>query len=80
MTLNEAKEEIDVASGTFLLNEIHAKILFDSGVYHSFISHEFGRRIKLSLHRLGTPIMIEVASGRNVADSNRLESVIIELK
>ena len=29
MTLNEAKEETNVTSGTFLLNQIPTKILFD---------------------------------------------------
>ncbi|XP_023754540.1 uncharacterized protein LOC111902976 [Lactuca sativa] len=48
MTLNEAKEETNIASGTFLFNQIPVKILFDSRADHSFISHEFGRKLRLS--------------------------------
>ena len=45
MTLEAAKDEADVASGTFLVNELPAQILFDSGANYSFISHEFGRKL-----------------------------------
>ena len=45
MTLDDAKEEADVASGTFLVNNISANVLFDSGANFSFISHKFGRNI-----------------------------------
>lgn len=47
MTLNEAKEEIDVALGTFVVNQIDAKIFFESGENHFFISQEFGRKLKI---------------------------------
>lgn len=72
MNLKEAKEEIDVASSAFLVNLIPVKILFNSRAYPSFVSHEFGRRIKLLPKRLSTPIMVEVIGGRNLTLSNRL--------
>lgn len=74
MTLNEAREETDVASGTFLVNQITANILFDSRADYSFISHEIGRKLKLSPHMLSTPIMVEIIGGRNVTIKNRLKN------
>lgn len=71
MTLNEAKEETGVALGTFLVNQIPTNILFDSWADHSFISQEFGRRLKLSPLRLSTMIMVYVVGGRNVTIRNR---------
>ena len=59
MTLNEEKKKIGFASGVFLVNQITAKILFDFRAYHSFIPHEFGRKLNLSPHRLSTLIMVE---------------------
>ena len=41
MTKNEAEASPDVVTGTFLLNSIHAKVLFDSGANFSFVSPMF---------------------------------------
>ena len=40
MTLEEAKEETNVASGTFLVNNLSTNILFDSGANFSYIAHD----------------------------------------
>ncbi|KAL7599124.1 hypothetical protein Lser_V15G23434 [Lactuca serriola] len=79
MTLNEAKEESDIASHTFLVNQILVNILFDSRADHSFISHEFGRKLRLSPLRLSTPILVELVGGRNIPFRNRLEVVTIDV-
>lgn len=44
INLNEAKDETDVALGTFLVNKISVRILFDFEADYSFISHELGRK------------------------------------
>ncbi|KAI3702759.1 hypothetical protein L6452_28511 [Arctium lappa] len=41
MTTEEAKETIDVVSGTFLVNSLSARVLFDSGATCSFVSNTF---------------------------------------
>jgi hypothetical protein len=38
LTREEARDKPDVVSGTFLINNIHASVLFDSGATFSFIS------------------------------------------
>lgn len=79
MTFNEAKVETDITSGAFLVNRLPTKILFDSRVDNSFISHEFGAKLKLSPHRLNYQVMVEVACGMNVSVSKKLENITIDL-
>ena len=79
MKLEEAKEEANVASGTFLVNNFSANILFDSGANFSFISHEFGRKLALPLSKLKSTLLIEVASGRLVPVNNIVKNIIINL-
>jgi hypothetical protein len=38
LTREEAKKKPEVVSGTFLLNNIHASVLFDYGATFSFIA------------------------------------------
>ena len=61
MTLEAAKAEANVTSGTFLANGFPANILFGSGVNYSFISHKFGRRLALPIDKLDSPLVVEVA-------------------
>ena len=79
MTLEAAKEEVDVASGTFLVNELPAQILFDSGANYSFISHEFGRKLALPVDMLVNAIIVEIASGKFVPVSHRMKNILIDL-
>ena len=74
MTLEAAKDEADVASGTFLVNELPAQILFDFGANYSFISHEFGRKPALPIDRLDNALLVEVASGKFVPVSHRMKT------
>lgn len=79
MNLNEAKDEPDVALGTFLANQLPTRILFDLVADHSFISHEFVRKLSLSPHILNSPVMVEVVDGMNVSASNKLDNITINL-
>lgn len=79
MTFNTAKEETDVALGTFIVYQITTKTLLDLGADDSFISLEFGRKLSLSSHRLNSLEMVKVACGRNVYVTNKLENVTINL-
>ena len=46
MTLEEARESPDVVSGTFLVNNVYAHVLFDSGADGSFVSSTFRPYLK----------------------------------
>ncbi|KAL7594215.1 hypothetical protein Lser_V15G28366 [Lactuca serriola] len=79
ITLEATKDEADVASGTFLVNKLPAQILFDSGANYSFISHEFGRKLVLSVDRLDNALLVEVASGNFILVSHRMNNILIDL-
>ncbi|KAI3672993.1 hypothetical protein L6452_39099 [Arctium lappa] len=66
MTTTEAEETPDVVTGTFLVNSVHARVLFDSGANRSFVSTAFCDY----LHRVPKPLSsaLEVET----ADDNRV--------
>jgi hypothetical protein len=47
VTAEEAAEAPDVVLGTFLVNSIPARVLFDSGASHSFVTEHFVKKGKL---------------------------------
>ena len=46
LTDEEAQETPIVVTGTLLINDNSAKVLFDSGTTHSFISHVFAKSLR----------------------------------
>ena len=57
--------------GMFLVNTWPAKILFDSGASHSFVSHSFMSRLQLTPDVLAEPLAVATPLG----DSSLLEHV-----
>ena len=80
MTVEEAKAEPDVATGTFLVNGVPATILFDSGASISFVSNNFGERLKCPMIELAKPIMIETAVCKTVDVTKTLDGCEINLE
>ncbi|KAI3740651.1 hypothetical protein L2E82_31121 [Cichorium intybus] len=66
LTREEAKETQDVVSGTLLINQMPAYVLFDSGATYSFVSHEFGLKFNVPLEPLDYVCEVELASGKKV--------------
>ncbi|KAI3765789.1 hypothetical protein L2E82_15833 [Cichorium intybus] len=71
LTREEAKETQDVVSGTLLINQMPAYVLFDSGatcsfVSYSFVSYEFGLKFNIPLEPLDRVCEVELASGKKV--------------
>jgi hypothetical protein len=56
ITVEEAKVEPDVLTGTFLVNSIHAHILFDTGANESFVSFNFIRHPSFVIDKLLVPL------------------------
>lgn len=54
----EAQEATDVVLGTLLMNSISAKVLFDSGSSHSFLSANLASSNELPHEHLGTPLVV----------------------
>ena len=60
-----------VVEGTFFVNSYPAKILFDSGASHSFISHSF----MLSLHLLPEYLAVPLSVATPLGDASTLDLI-----
>ncbi|KAI3773630.1 hypothetical protein L1987_48160 [Smallanthus sonchifolius] len=58
----DIRQDPNVVTGTFLNNDIHASILFDTGADRSFISTEFRSLISLESKKLHDSYTIELAN------------------
>ncbi|KAI3746006.1 hypothetical protein L6452_08421 [Arctium lappa] len=79
MTKEEAKETTDVVSGTFLLNSIPARVLFDSGANFSFMSVIFCKSLSVPISTLRGALVIEVANGEQVILRDILRDCRLEI-
>ncbi|GJW80226.1 putative reverse transcriptase domain-containing protein [Tanacetum coccineum] len=61
-----ANPDNNVVTGTFLLNNRYASILFDTGADRSFVSTAFSSRIVITLTALDHDYNVELADGRTV--------------
>jgi hypothetical protein len=48
VTIESILEDADVVYGMFLVNSIHASVLFDSGESHSFVTKSFVKKHNIS--------------------------------
>jgi hypothetical protein len=65
--MEEVYEEPNAVSGTFLLNNFLALVLFDTGASHSLISRVFVDRNKIPNETINTPIKISSTGGGMIA-------------
>ncbi|KAK1424581.1 hypothetical protein QVD17_19914 [Tagetes erecta] len=64
MTRKEARKEPEVVSGTFLVNNICASVLFDSGASRSFVSALFYAALKVPSRKVERSFDVETAEGK----------------
>ena len=64
ITAEEAKNNSDVLTGTFLINYLPAYVLFDSGASRSFVSIKFASQSSFKLDKLPKPLEVEVADSK----------------
>ena len=69
MTTDAAKETPDVVSGTFLVDNVPATVLFDSDAIRSFVSVSFCVLHDKVPSKLDTLFGVEMAVGRSVVIS-----------
>ncbi|KAF5804296.1 putative nucleotidyltransferase, Ribonuclease H [Helianthus annuus] len=79
LTTEEARMIPDVIAGTFLVNDIFAKVLFDSGANQSFINTSFFKLLNQSLTKLPQECLVETANGETVKISEILQGARIEI-
>ena len=74
MSTEEERETADVVSGTFLVNSLHACVLFDSGADRSFVSNYLCQRFTTPTTTLSEALVVEVASGELVVIRDHYEN------
>jgi hypothetical protein len=60
VTAEEAAEAPDVVLGTFLVNSIPARVLFDSGASHSFVTEHFVKKGKLESTMMTRAMLVQI--------------------
>nr|GEV40352.1 putative reverse transcriptase domain-containing protein [Tanacetum cinerariifolium] len=66
VVVEKPQQNLNVVTGTFLLNDHYASVLFDSGAERSFVSIEFTHFINISPVTLNTSYDVELAYGKIV--------------
>jgi hypothetical protein len=60
VTTEEAAEAPDVVLGTFLINSVPAKVLFDSGASHSFVTEKFVAAGGLTTTQMARKMIVQI--------------------
>ncbi|GJR96796.1 putative reverse transcriptase domain-containing protein [Tanacetum coccineum] len=69
----------NVVTGTFLLNNYYARVLFNSGSDKSFVNSSFSHLIYIKPVRLNTSYEVELADGRVVSTNTVLKGCTLNL-
>ncbi|KAJ9564382.1 hypothetical protein OSB04_000348 [Centaurea solstitialis] len=80
MTTAEAEETPGVITGTFLVNSICAKVLFDCGADYSFVSFSFIDRLRVKPKVLDYVLVVDTFDNRQVSVNELYDdcSIIVE--
>ncbi|GKB31381.1 putative reverse transcriptase domain-containing protein [Tanacetum coccineum] len=69
----------NVVTGTFLLNNRYASVLFDSGSNTSFVNTRFSSMLDIDPVKIDTSYEVELADGRVVSKNNVLKGCTLNL-
>ncbi|GKC87828.1 reverse transcriptase domain-containing protein [Tanacetum coccineum] len=75
----EQGQGTNVVTGTFLLNNRYATVLFDSGSDKSFVNTSFSHLIDIKPVRLNTSYEVELADGKIVSTNTVLRGCTLNL-
>ncbi|GKC30531.1 putative reverse transcriptase domain-containing protein [Tanacetum coccineum] len=79
VVIENPQHNLNVVTGTFLLNDHYACILFDSGAEKSFVSSAFTPSINIALATLNTSYEVELEDGKVVSTNTILRSFTLVL-
>ncbi|GJT60657.1 putative reverse transcriptase domain-containing protein [Tanacetum coccineum] len=79
LQVENPQQNPNVVTGTFLLNDYYACILFDSGAEKSFVSSTFTPFIDIAPTALNTSYEVELADGKVVSTNTVLRSCTLVL-
>jgi hypothetical protein len=80
MNAEEGRQDLNIVTGTFSLNDHYATVLFDSGADYSFVSTKFMPLLNIKPSRLGFSYEIEIASGQKVETNKIIRGCKLELE
>ena len=75
----EAREDPNIVTGTFLANNHYASILFDTGADRSFVSNEFSSLLGITPTALTHKYTIELANGKLIETNQILQGCTLSL-
>ncbi|KAI3743346.1 hypothetical protein L1987_61053 [Smallanthus sonchifolius] len=79
LTQKEARGDLDVASGTFILDYTFVSVLFDSGVSKSFIPSSMCRRMKCKVTKVEQAFNVETAVGKTRVVNESVDNCTIKI-
>nr|GEV08992.1 hypothetical protein [Tanacetum cinerariifolium] len=80
MGSEEARQDLNIMTGTFTLNNHYATTLFDSGVDYSFVSTTFILVLDIEPSDLGFSYEIEIASGQLLEINKVIRDCKVEIE
>ncbi|GJY83460.1 putative reverse transcriptase domain-containing protein, partial [Tanacetum coccineum] len=75
-----AVKDNNVVNDTFLINNVYASVLFDTGVDRSFVSYTFCKYIDVPPTTLNTSYSVELADGKSLTTNTILRECTLNLK
>ena len=79
-TVAEALEDTTVVTGTLPVGFVPARVLFDSGCTHSFISYTHASRIGCEIEELGHSLLVSTPAGSVIATGECVRNVPVEIQ
>ncbi|GJV59576.1 hypothetical protein Tco_1465676 [Tanacetum coccineum] len=75
-----AVKDNNVVNGTFLINNVYASVLFDTGADRSFVSYAFSKYIDIYPTTLDTNYSVELADGKSLTTNTILRGCTLNLQ
>ncbi|GJR60623.1 reverse transcriptase domain-containing protein [Tanacetum coccineum] len=75
-----AVKDNNVVNGTFLINNVYASVLFDTGTHRSFVSYSFSKYIDIHPTTLDTNYSVELADGKSLTTNTILRGCTLNLQ
>ncbi|GJY84503.1 putative reverse transcriptase domain-containing protein [Tanacetum coccineum] len=73
-------EDNNVVNGTFLINNVYALVLFNTGAYRSFVSYVFSKYIDIPPTTLDINYSVELADGKSLTINTILRGCTLNLQ
>ncbi|GKC94347.1 reverse transcriptase domain-containing protein [Tanacetum coccineum] len=75
-----AVKDNNVVNGTFLINNVYASVLFNTGTDRSFVSYAFSKYIDIPPTTLNTNYSVELADGKSLTTKTILRGCTLNLQ